>query len=167
MPNGAEVGILAFNDRQIWVARMTAIADQTTRFLVWNFAYPIQLRMGSKITVQVKHLGYVDLPVQVFLAFAGRTELYDEFCQAVALWLGRRFKLPRPVDPASEVLVLNGSREGLFLGAIAAKRWVNGRAGRPAVLLPNPFYGAYSAGARFEERIVTALHRRAIAGWTD
>jgi aspartate/methionine/tyrosine aminotransferase len=71
----------------------------------------------------------------------------DEFCEAAASWLGRRFKLPRPVDPATEVLVLNGSREGLFLGALAAERWVGGRAGRPAILMPNPFYGAYEAGA--------------------
>jgi N-succinyldiaminopimelate aminotransferase len=71
----------------------------------------------------------------------------DEFCAAVAGWLGRRYRLPRPIDPAAEVLVLNGSREGLFLAALAAKRWVSGRVGRPAVLLPNPFYGAYSAGA--------------------
>jgi aspartate/methionine/tyrosine aminotransferase len=35
----------------------------------------------------------------------------------------------------------------LFLGAIAAKRWVAPRAGKPAVLIPNPFYAAYSAGA--------------------
>ncbi len=71
----------------------------------------------------------------------------DEFCASVAGWLGRRFKLPRPIDPATEVLVLNGSREGLFLGALAAERWVTGRAGRPAILMPNPFYGAYEAGA--------------------
>jgi aspartate/methionine/tyrosine aminotransferase len=71
----------------------------------------------------------------------------DPFCNAAAAWLGRRFSLPRPVDPASELLVLNGSREGLFLAAIAATRWVSGRRGRPAVLLPNPFYAAYSAGA--------------------
>jgi N-succinyldiaminopimelate aminotransferase len=71
----------------------------------------------------------------------------DPFCAAAADWLGRRFVLPRPVDPATEVLVLNGSREGLFLAAIAAERWVNGRSGRPAVLMPNPFYGAYEAGA--------------------
>lgn len=71
----------------------------------------------------------------------------DEFCEAAAAWLGRRFALPRPVDAATEVLVLNGSREGLFLAGIAAERWANGRPGRPAILMPNPFYGAYEAGA--------------------
>ncbi len=71
----------------------------------------------------------------------------DEFCRAVAEWLGRRFNLPRAVDPASEVLVLNGSREGLFLAALGAERWVGGRVGRPAILVPNPLYGAYEAGA--------------------
>jgi N-succinyldiaminopimelate aminotransferase len=71
----------------------------------------------------------------------------DAFCEAAAAWLGRRFALPRPIDPASEILVLNGSREGLFLAAIAAARFVSGRRGRPAMLLPNPFYAAYAAGA--------------------
>ena len=71
----------------------------------------------------------------------------DTFCQAAATWLGRRFTLPRPIDPAQEILVLNGSREGLFLAAIAAARWVTGRRGRPAMLIPNPFYAAYAAGA--------------------
>ena len=71
----------------------------------------------------------------------------DEFGAAVAQWLGRRYTLPRPVDPATEVLVLNGTREGLFLAALAAKNWVTPRAGRPAVLIPNPFYAAYAAGA--------------------
>ncbi len=71
----------------------------------------------------------------------------EPFRRAVALWLNRRYKLARPVDPESEVLVLNGTREGLFLAAIAAKRWVPHRNGKPAVLIPNPFYAAYSAGA--------------------
>jgi len=71
----------------------------------------------------------------------------EEYCHAVSGWLSRRFDLPRPIDPEREVLVLNGSREGLFLAALAAERWVNGRAGRPAILVPNPFYGAYEAGA--------------------
>jgi N-succinyldiaminopimelate aminotransferase len=71
----------------------------------------------------------------------------EPFCRAAADWLGRRFVLPRPVDPDTEVLVLNGTREGLFLAAIAARNWVSGRAGRPAILMPNPFYAAYAAGA--------------------
>jgi N-succinyldiaminopimelate aminotransferase len=71
----------------------------------------------------------------------------EAFCAAAAGWLGRRFALPRALDPASEVLVLNGSREGLFLAAIAAARFVGGRRGRPAMLIPNPFYAAYAAGA--------------------
>jgi aspartate/methionine/tyrosine aminotransferase len=76
----------------------------------------------------------------------------DPLCEAVAGWLGRRFKLPRPIDSAHEVLVLNGSREGLFLGALAAERWASDRPdarrrARPAMLIPNPFYAAYAAGA--------------------
>src|SRR5208282_2055380 len=44
----------------------------------------------------------------------------DAFCEAVVKWLNRRYALERPVDPATEVLVLNGTREGLFLAALAA-----------------------------------------------
>jgi len=71
----------------------------------------------------------------------------NAFCEAAARWLDRRYDLPRPVDPVREVLVLSGTREGLFLGTIAAKRFVKPRAGRPAVLIPNPFYAVYAAGA--------------------
>src|SRR5579871_547056 len=71
----------------------------------------------------------------------------DEFGKAVADWLGRRFALERPLDPLNEVLVLNGTREGLFLAALAARNWVPPRQGRPAILIPNPFYAAYAAGA--------------------
>ena len=38
----------------------------------------------------------------------------EPFRRAVASWLGRRYKLARPVDAEHEVLVLNGTREGLF-----------------------------------------------------
>jgi N-succinyldiaminopimelate aminotransferase len=69
------------------------------------------------------------------------------FREAAADWAFRRYKLDRVPDPDREVLVLNGSREGLFLGAIAARRHVTNRVGRPAILIPNPFYAAYSAGA--------------------
>jgi N-succinyldiaminopimelate aminotransferase len=71
----------------------------------------------------------------------------ERFRRAVAGWLGRRYRLARAVDSETEVVVLSGTREGLFLAAIAAKRWVGPRAGRPAILIPNPFYAAYGAGA--------------------
>lgn len=72
----------------------------------------------------------------------------EPFRQAAANWLAHRFTLPRPVDPDREVLVLNGSREGLFFAALTAMRYVGERRGRPAILMPNPFYPVYGAGAR-------------------
>jgi aspartate/methionine/tyrosine aminotransferase len=72
----------------------------------------------------------------------------EPFRKTAAAWLSTRFKLPRPIDPETEILVLNGSREGLFFAALAAARAVGNRKGRPAILMPNPFYPAYGAGAR-------------------
>ena len=66
----------------------------------------------------------------------------DELRSSIAGWIGRRYGLAGGVDPSREVLPLNGSREGLFFAALPAvgrKRW----AGRPIMLLPNPFYQAY------------------------
>jgi aspartate/methionine/tyrosine aminotransferase len=72
----------------------------------------------------------------------------EPFRRAAAHWLSTRFDLPRPLDPESEILVLNGSREGLFFAALTAARGAGKRDGRPAILMPNPFYPAYGAGAR-------------------
>ena len=72
----------------------------------------------------------------------------EPFRRAAANWLSTRFQLPRPIDPETELLVLNGSREGLFFAALTAARYVGERRGRPAILIPNPFYPAYAAGAR-------------------
>ena len=70
----------------------------------------------------------------------------QELREAISAWVGRRFGAAAAPDPATEVLPLNGSREGLFLAAIPAA----GRksiAGRPAVLMCNPYYSAYIGGA--------------------
>src|SRR5215218_8212495 len=72
----------------------------------------------------------------------------EPFRRAAANWLSSRFNLPRPMDPETELLVLNGSREGLFFAALTAARYVGERRGPPAILIPNPFYPAYAAGAR-------------------
>ena len=71
----------------------------------------------------------------------------DAFRRAVAGWIDRRFGLTDAVDPEHGVLPLNGSREGLFFAALEAKRRSTKATDRPAILLPNPFYQAYAAGA--------------------
>jgi N-succinyldiaminopimelate aminotransferase len=72
----------------------------------------------------------------------------ERFRRAAAGWLDRRYRLKRPLDPENEIIVLSGTREGLFLAAIAAKRWVGQRSGKPAILIPNPFYVPYAAAAQ-------------------
>ena len=71
----------------------------------------------------------------------------EPFRKTVSKWLSRRYALPRPLDPETEIMVLSGTREGLFLAALAAKRFVTPRAGRAAILIPNPFYAVYAAAA--------------------
>lgn len=70
----------------------------------------------------------------------------DALKAAISAWLTRRYGLSAPVDPVREILALNGSREGLFYACIPAvgrKRFP----GRPAILMCNPYYSAYIAGA--------------------
>ncbi|RMG34650.1 MAG: succinyldiaminopimelate transaminase [Gammaproteobacteria bacterium] len=66
-----------------------------------------------------------------------------ELRQAVAGWLQRRFAIPRPIDPESEVLPVNGTREALFALAQA----VVDRSRSPLVISPNPFYQIYEGAA--------------------
>lgn len=69
----------------------------------------------------------------------------DALRKAIAAWIGRRYGVPG-IDPAREILVLNGSREGLTFACWPAV----GRKPRlpdPAILMCNPYYSAYVAGA--------------------
>lgn len=58
---------------------------------------------------------------------------------AIAAWIERRYDLPR-IDPAKQVLPVNGSREALFAFAQAV---VDTSRERPVVVAPNPFYQIY------------------------
>jgi aspartate/methionine/tyrosine aminotransferase len=87
------------------------------------------------------------------------------FRKSVTGWLARRYDLPRPLDPDTEVLVLNGTREGLFLAALAAARYAAPRAGNPAILVPNPCYGAYSAGASASQGETVYMPATAASGF--
>jgi aspartate/methionine/tyrosine aminotransferase len=67
-----------------------------------------------------------------------------ELLSAIAAWLRRRYSVA--VDGATEVTVLNGTREGLFNAAIAlCPETVRGR--KPVILTPNPFYQVYAVAA--------------------
>lgn len=67
-----------------------------------------------------------------------------ELRRAIAGWIGRRHGLA--IDPETQVMPLNGTREGLFAAALALSPEVKA-GGRPVVLMPNPFYQAYGAAA--------------------
>jgi N-succinyldiaminopimelate aminotransferase len=71
----------------------------------------------------------------------------DELRGAIAAWIGRRFNLAGLVDPATEILPCNGSREGLFYAAFPAVGRKKLQGERPAILMCNPFYQAYLGGA--------------------
>jgi len=67
----------------------------------------------------------------------------DDLRKAIAAWIGRRYGAAARVDPAREILPLNGSREGLFFAAMPAVGRKDFRGRQPVMLLPNPFYQAY------------------------
>ena len=77
--------------------------------------------------------------LSVYPATQGREDLRT----AIAAWIARRFGVE--LDPASQVLPVNGSREALF--AIAQATVDASRHGRRVVLSPNPFYQIYEGAA--------------------
>jgi N-succinyldiaminopimelate aminotransferase len=67
----------------------------------------------------------------------------DALREAIAHWLQRRYGVP-PVNPATMVLPVNGSREALFA---LAQCVIDARQPEPLVVCPNPFYQIYEGAA--------------------
>jgi aspartate/methionine/tyrosine aminotransferase len=66
-----------------------------------------------------------------------------ELLAAISAWIARRYAVAIPEDC---LMVLNGTREGLFNAAIAlCPETKNGK--RPVILMPNPFYQVYAVAA--------------------
>ena len=80
--------------------------------------------------------GFRDYPVN---------EGTPELLQAIAGWIGRRYGVD--IDPATRLMALNGSREGLFNAGLALCPEETARGQRPVVLIPNPFYQVYAVAA--------------------
>lgn len=72
-------------------------------------------------------------------ATAGLPELRE----AIAAWLVRRYSL-QAIDPATQVIPVNGSREALFS---FAQTVIDPSGGDAAVVCPNPFYQIYEGAA--------------------
>jgi N-succinyldiaminopimelate aminotransferase len=63
--------------------------------------------------------------------------------EAIAAWFVRRYGL-KSLDPLTEVLPVNGTREALFAFAQAV---IDGSRSTPVVVSPNPFYQIYEGAA--------------------
>lgn len=67
----------------------------------------------------------------------------DDLLTAIGGYLNRRYDI---TVPASEILALNGTREGLYNAAMAlCPETKNGQ--KPVILTPNPFYQVYAVAA--------------------
>ncbi|MFT7592920.1 MAG: N-succinyldiaminopimelate aminotransferase [Paracoccaceae bacterium] len=68
----------------------------------------------------------------------------DELRGAVADWVQRRYGVP--LDPKTQIMPLNGTREGLYNASMAlCPEQKNGQ--QPIILTPNPFYPVYMVAA--------------------
>jgi len=101
--------------------------------------------------------------VSSYPAVAGSAELRA----ACAGWVNRRFGVA--LDPETELLPVNGTKEGVFLLAFA----VVGRPGadggaaerRDTVVIPSPAYPVYEAGARFAGARIHGVPLSSAGGW--
>ena len=67
-----------------------------------------------------------------------------ELRNVMAQWVNQRYGIG--LDPETQIMVLNGTREGLYNAAVALSPESKGGK-RPAVLMPNPFYQVYAVAA--------------------
>ena len=67
-----------------------------------------------------------------------------ELRSAISSWLDKRFHLNGNIDPLTQVLPVNGTREALFSFAQVV---IARNTDKPLVLMPNPFYQIYEGAA--------------------
>ncbi|HEY8159834.1 MAG TPA: succinyldiaminopimelate transaminase [Methylobacter sp.] len=73
------------------------------------------------------------------------TKGIPELRQAIAGWISRRFQIPAEgINPETQVLPVNGTREALFS---FAQCLIDTTKASPVVIMPNPFYQIYEGAA--------------------
>lgn len=71
------------------------------------------------------------------------TQGSDALRQAIGAWIERRYGIP-PLNPNTQILPVNGSREALFAFAQAV---IDTSKPQPVIICPNPFYQIYEGAA--------------------
>ncbi|BAN35498.1 succinyldiaminopimelate transaminase [Sulfuricella denitrificans skB26] len=71
------------------------------------------------------------------------TQGSDALRQAIGAWIERRYGIP-PLNPNTQILPVNGSREALFAFAQAV---IDTSKPDPIIICPNPFYQIYEGAA--------------------
>jgi len=75
------------------------------------------------------------------------TKGIPELRSTIANWLGKRFQIPTTdINPETQVLPVNGTREALFSFAQCVID-STASSNRPVVIMPNPFYQIYEGAA--------------------
>jgi N-succinyldiaminopimelate aminotransferase len=73
------------------------------------------------------------------------TKGLPELRQTIAEWISRRFQIPANIiNPETQVLPVNGTREALFSFAQCI---IDSTGSAPVVIMPNPFYQIYEGAA--------------------
>lgn len=96
--------------------------------------------------------------ISSYPAAPGRPELRA----ACARWLERRFGVQ--LDPGRQLLSANGTKEAVFLLALAVVGR-DGAGGRDTVVIPTPAYPVYESGARFAGARVHLAPLRSEDAW--
>lgn len=109
-----------------------APAQPPIRLSIGEPQHPTPALIGQAIA------GYLD-GLSVYPATAG----VDRLREAIAAWFARRYGL-KALDPQTQVLPVNGTREALFAFGQAA---IDPSRPQPAVVCPNPFYQIYEGAA--------------------
>ena len=105
----------------------------------------IALSMGEP-THPTPHLIQVALLTHLHgLSNYPTTKGIPELRLAITQWIGRRFQIPADfINPETQVLPVNGTREALFSFAQCI---IDTTKNTPVVIMPNPFYQIYEGAA--------------------
>ncbi len=129
----------------------SAFPDRPDRFVNLSIGEP---KHPTPASIRAALAGGLD-GLAAYPATAGSAALRE----SIARWVSRRHQAP--IDPATQVLPVNGSREALF----AFAQTIIDPTRAPIVVAPNPFYQIYEGAALLAGASVHLVDQRAQDGF--